>query len=63
MGAIMTTRELAKALRVRGETIRKWAGEGRIPELRISQHVVRYDLDEVLRSLRQGGVDHATPEQ
>jgi DNA-binding transcriptional MerR regulator len=44
---------LADALGVTAGTIRKWANQGIIPALRISPKVLRFDLAEVLQTLRQ----------
>lgn len=46
-----TTRELAEALRVCPATIRRWTSSGRIPCIRLSRRIVRYDLAAVIRAL------------
>ncbi len=48
---LLTTRELAKRLRVTPETVRAWARRGCIPALRLSPKSTRYDLDTVLAAL------------
>ena len=49
---LLTTEELAAYLRVQPSTVKEWARQRRIPELRLSPHVRRFRLDEVLRALR-----------
>lgn len=46
-----TTRALASRLQVRPETILKWASHGRIPCIRLSARVLRFDHAAVLRAL------------
>jgi predicted site-specific integrase-resolvase len=62
MGEIVTTEDLAARLQVRPDTIRRWVGRGLIPVLRVSPKVIRFDLAEVLRVLRErggaGGLGH-----
>ncbi len=52
MGEILTAEELAARLKVRPTTIREWGRDGRIPTVRITQKVIRYDADAVMRSLQ-----------
>lgn len=52
MSELLTTAQLAKRLQVSRDTVREWARDGRIPEIRISEKTRRFDLDEVMRSLR-----------
>jgi excisionase family DNA binding protein len=47
----LTTRELAKRLRVSPETVREWRRRGCIPALRLSRKAIRYDLEAVLAAL------------
>jgi len=55
MGEILTTEDLARRLRVRPDTVRRWVRGGRIPVLRVSEKVVRYDYGEVIEALRARG--------
>jgi len=48
---ILTAEELAAELKLKPRTIRAWAQQKKIPSLRISPKVLRFDLDEVQRSL------------
>ena len=50
---LLTTRELAKRLRVSPETVRGWARRGAIPVLRLSPKVIRYELEAVLAALTE----------
>ncbi len=43
----LTPEELAACLRLRPSTVKSWAREGRIPCIRPSQRVVRFDLAAV----------------
>jgi excisionase family DNA binding protein len=57
----MTAQELAKRLRVTPDTIRAWGRLGRIPVLRLSPKVVRYNPQAVFAALVNGstkGVTH-----
>jgi predicted site-specific integrase-resolvase len=49
---LLTAEEVAGRLRIRPETLKAWARRGRIPRIRISPKVVRFDLDAVIESLR-----------
>ena len=55
MGAIVKTEELARQLGVTPETVRRWARRGLIPSMRVSPKVIRFDVDEVARVLRDRG--------
>jgi len=59
---LFTGRELAKRLRVTPGTVLWWARQGRIPSLRLSHKVIRYNLDAVLQAMAAKpakGVDRA----
>lgn len=58
---LMTTRELAGWLRVTPQTVRDWSRTGRIPFVRVSPKVVRYELSAVLAAIsscKPEGVSH-----
>jgi len=63
MQDLLKTEDLARRLRVRPDTIRRWVRGGLIPVLRVSPKVMRFDLAEVVRALqergRAGAVRHA----
>ena len=48
---LLTARELANRLRVTPGTVLWWARQGRIPSLRLSHKVIRYNLDAVLQAM------------
>ena len=49
---LLTADELADRLQVRPSTIRRWAREGRIPTVRLTPKVVRYDLAAVVEAVQ-----------
>jgi len=51
MSELLTANELAARLRVRPRTVQLWARRGRIPVVRFSPKVIRYDLATVLSAL------------
>ena len=53
MGEILTTKEMAKYLKLHEITIAKYAAEGVIPAIRVGR-VWRYDKDEVDKWIRSG---------
>ncbi len=53
MTSLVNAVELAAALRVRPSTVRRWTREGRLPVIRISGTVLRYDPAEVECALRE----------
>ncbi len=55
---LLTVVELADRLQVRPSTIRSWTRSGRLPVLRLSPKVVRYDLEQVVAALRAGCITH-----
>lgn len=48
---LLTAEEVAARLRVRPDTIRKWARAGRIPKVTVSPKVVRFCLADVLATI------------
>lgn len=57
MAEFLTAAELARRFKVSPETIRKWARQARIPVIRISPKVLRFDIQavETVLAERQGG--------
>ena len=53
MGEIVKTKELARRLDVKPATVRRWAQAGLIPVMRVSAKVIRFDVAEVMRALRE----------
>lgn len=51
---LLTADELAGRLHLRPSTIKRWAREGRIPSVRPSPKVVRYDLAAVVEKIKAG---------
>lgn len=49
---LLTADELAERLRVRPGTIRLWSRRGRIPSIRISGKVIRFDVSAVIGALQ-----------
>ena len=52
---LLTAEELAQRLAVSPRTVRRWAKETRIPEVRASARVRRFDYEDVLAALKQRG--------
>lgn len=53
MSEYLTTEELAKKLRLKPDTVRELARRGKIPAIRISPKVIRFDPTAVDDALRQ----------
>lgn len=51
---LLTASELAERLAVRPSTVRKWARQGRIPEVCLSPKVRRFDYEAVVAALERG---------
>jgi len=49
---LLTVVQLADKLHVRPRTVHEWARRGRIPAVRLSSKVVRFDWASVLAALR-----------
>lgn len=65
MAELITANEMAERLRLRPTTVRRWARTGRIPAIRVSSKVIRFDPRAVERALREisfrrqkGGAHH-----
>lgn len=52
MNEFLTARQLAMRLQVSPDTVRGWARAGKIPEIRLSAKVRRFDLEQVLKAVR-----------
>lgn len=52
MSELLTANELAQRLGIRPATVREWARSGRIPEIKLSTKVRRFDIDEVLAAVK-----------
>lgn len=53
---LISAKQAAEHIGVKPDTIRVWAREGKISEWRLSQHISRYDADEIaafIESTRQ----------
>jgi len=53
MVTLVTAESLADRLAVKPRTIRDWARTGKIPSVRITSKVIRFDVDEVYRALQE----------
>ena len=52
---LLTADELAKRLKVQPSTVRRWHRDGKIPSVRLTPKVVRFDLGAVLDALTSDG--------
>lgn len=52
LNELLTAAELAARIRVRPDTIKAWSRRGRIPAIRITPKIIRFDLDAVLASFQ-----------
>ena len=50
---LLTTEELADRLAVSPRTVIEWAKMGRIPEVRASQRIRRFDYEDVVAALKR----------
>ncbi|HUU92558.1 MAG TPA: helix-turn-helix domain-containing protein [Phycisphaerae bacterium] len=55
MQELLTAEELAVRLKVRPETVKAWARSGRIPVIRFSRKVLRFDIEAVSRTIAERG--------
>jgi excisionase family DNA binding protein len=51
---LLTVAELAKRLRLQPRTVQSWARAGRIPSVRLTAKVIRFDWTAVVAALRDG---------
>ncbi|MDT7543551.1 MAG: Helix-turn-helix domain [Acidobacteriota bacterium] len=56
-GEFLTARQIAEVLQVSESTVRKLARAGRIPVVRITSRLTRYNLQSVLRALDGDGAN------
>jgi excisionase family DNA binding protein len=52
---LLTDAELAQELSVATCTVRKWARRGIIPVIRPTSQLVRFDLEDVVKALKERG--------
>ena len=50
---LLTAEQLADRLAVKPRTIREWFRAGLIPATRLSPKVIRYNLDDVVKALKE----------
>ena len=62
MTELVTAEEVAERLRLRPDTVRRWTREGRIPSIRLSAKVIRFDLDDVEAALRRESLFRSSSE-
>ncbi len=48
---LLTAEELAERLRLKASTVHGWARIGKIPKVRLSRKVIRFDPAEVIETL------------
>ncbi len=53
---LLTATELAERLRVKPSTVLDWQRAGRIPAIRLSHKILRFNLGEVLAALKRPAV-------
>lgn len=51
---LVTAEEIAQELNVSPSTITEWGRQGKIPRVKISPKIIRYDKDNTLLVLSQG---------
>ena len=51
---LLTADEVADRLQVRPSTVKRWARQGRIPTVRLTPKVVRYELAAVVEAMTNG---------
>lgn len=53
MKELLTVNEMAERLRVRPATLQRWERDGRVPAVRITPKVIRFDPAAVVESLEK----------
>lgn len=51
---LLTTEELSHKLQLAPSTIRRWVRANRIPAIRVTAKVIRFDYSDVCEALRDG---------
>jgi len=51
MSELLSADEVAKRLRVKPTTVLHWTRSGRIPAIRVSRKIIRFDFDAILAVL------------
>ena len=62
MQKLLTAEEVAEVLQVSPRTIREWARTRKIPAVRVSRKVRRFDLQDVLATIKGSGESLTNPE-
>jgi excisionase family DNA binding protein len=50
---LLTVNQLAERLHIRPRTVQTWVRQGRIPAIKLSSKVIRFDWNAVLTELRE----------
>ena len=58
---LLTPEQLANALQTGADTVLRWARAGRIPSIRASSHVIRFNKSAVLAALEREQATEAAP--
>jgi|GEM_PF-1344784 len=61
MENLLTANQLAQRLKVSPVTVQRWSRDGRIPCLKLTAKVVRFDYEAVCAALREIGAKPAPP--
>jgi DNA-binding CsgD family transcriptional regulator len=52
LGTLVTAEEIARLIGIAPRTVRHWGRMGKIPRVKITAKVVRFDLGDVLKALK-----------
>ncbi len=58
---LLTVAQLAKRLSIRPRTVQAWSRSGRIPTVKLSSKVLRFDWQEVLEAVRKHAIGSEAP--
>ena len=61
MNGLLTTEQLAEQLHLQPDTIRRWGRAGKIPRLKLSGKVIRFNLIEVEQALQKKSCERPSP--